>query len=44
MQYMCLIYDDEQVWQGMSEDERSSHTLWTTRSPGASPVRAPVAS
>ncbi len=23
MQYMCLIYDDEQVWQGMSEDERN---------------------
>ena len=24
MQYMCLIYDDEQVWQGMSEDERNT--------------------
>ena len=24
MQYMCLIYDDEQVWQGMSEDERNA--------------------
>ena len=23
MQYMCLIYDDEKVWQGMSEDERN---------------------
>ena len=22
MQYMCLIYDDEKVWQGMSEEER----------------------
>ena len=24
MQYMCLIYDDEQVWQGMSEDEQNA--------------------
>jgi hypothetical protein len=24
MQYMCLIYDDEQVWKGMSEDERNA--------------------
>jgi hypothetical protein len=24
MQYMCLIYDDEQVWQGMSEDEKNA--------------------
>jgi hypothetical protein len=24
MQYMCLIYDDEKVWQGMSEDERNA--------------------
>jgi hypothetical protein len=24
MQYMCLIYDDEKVWQGLSEDERSA--------------------
>jgi len=23
MQYMCLIYDDENVWQGMPEDERN---------------------
>ena len=23
MQYMCLIYDDEKVWGGMSEDERN---------------------
>jgi hypothetical protein len=23
MQYMWLIYDDEKVWQGMSEDERN---------------------
>jgi hypothetical protein len=24
MQYMCLIYDDEQAWQGMSEDDRNA--------------------
>ncbi len=24
MQYMCLIYDDEKVWEGMPEDERNS--------------------
>jgi hypothetical protein len=24
MQYMCLIYDNEQAWQGMSEDERNA--------------------
>ena len=24
MQYMCLIYDDEQVWQGMSDDEKNA--------------------
>ena len=24
MQYMCLIYDDEQIWQGMSEDDRNA--------------------
>jgi hypothetical protein len=24
VQYMCLIYDDEKVWQGMSEDERNT--------------------
>lgn len=24
MQYMCLIYDDEKVWQGMSDDERNA--------------------
>jgi hypothetical protein len=24
MQYICLIYDDEKVWQGMSEDERNA--------------------
>jgi hypothetical protein len=23
MQYMCLIYDDEKVWEGMPEDERN---------------------
>jgi len=23
MQYMCLIYDDEQVWQGMPDEERN---------------------
>jgi hypothetical protein len=23
MQYMCLIYDDEKVWQDMPEDERN---------------------
>ena len=23
MQFMLLIYDDEQVWQGMSEEERN---------------------
>jgi hypothetical protein len=22
MQYMCLIYDDEKVWEGLSEEER----------------------
>jgi hypothetical protein len=24
LQYMCLIYDDEKVWQGMSEDDRNA--------------------
>lgn len=24
MQYMCLIYDDEKVWQGMPEGERNT--------------------
>jgi hypothetical protein len=24
MQYMCLIYDDEKVWDGMAEDERNT--------------------
>ena len=24
MQYMCLIYDDEKIWQGMSEDDRNA--------------------
>jgi hypothetical protein len=24
MQYMCLIYDNEQAWQGMPEDERNA--------------------
>ncbi len=24
MQYMCLIYDDEKVWESMSEDERNA--------------------
>jgi hypothetical protein len=24
MQYMCLIYDDEKVWQGMGEEERNA--------------------
>jgi hypothetical protein len=24
MQYMCLIYDNEQVWQGMSDDEKNA--------------------
>ncbi len=24
MQYMCLIYDDEQAWQGKSEEERNA--------------------
>jgi hypothetical protein len=23
MQYMCLIYDDEKLWDGMAENERS---------------------
>ena len=23
MQYICLIYGDEQAWQGMSDDERN---------------------
>jgi hypothetical protein len=24
MQYMCLIYDDEKVWEGMPEEERNA--------------------
>jgi len=24
MQYMCLIYDDEKIWEGMPEDERNA--------------------
>ena len=24
MQYMCLIYDNERVWQGMSDDEKNA--------------------
>jgi hypothetical protein len=24
LQYMCLIYDDEKIWQGMSEDDRNA--------------------
>ena len=24
MQYMCLIYDDEKIWQGRSEEDRNA--------------------
>jgi hypothetical protein len=24
MQYVCLIYDDEQAWQGLSDEERNA--------------------
>ena len=41
MQYMCLIYDDENTWQNMPEDERNAaHAEYGTFTQ-ARPARGP---